>query len=56
MEIWLRPSCSSRDSASDEICVIDILKMAAGAVNPKFISPKRSHPGYRYITSEFLNI
>ena len=36
-ESWLRPLCSSHDSASDEISVMD---MAAVAVNPKFISPK----------------
>ena len=31
-EIWLHPSCSSRDSASDELSVIDIKKMADHAV------------------------
>ena len=32
MNFWLRPSCSSRDSASDKISVIDIKKMADRAV------------------------
>ena len=32
MKIWLHPSCSSRDSAPDEISVIDIKKMVDHAV------------------------
>ena len=31
-KLWLHPSCSSRDSASDKISVIDIKKMADCAV------------------------
>ena len=41
MEIFLLPSYSSHDSASDEISVINIKKMVAGAVNPKFIFAKK---------------
>ena len=56
-EIWLRPSCSSRDSASDKISVIDILKNGGpcGGNRTRF-SRKTRRAVYRFITSEFLNI
>ena len=53
MEIWLRPSCFSRNSASDEISVIDIKKMADRAMEAKLDFDENK---LRCLTSEFLYI
>ena len=56
MEIWLPPSCSSRDSASDEISVIDIFKKWQTMWQIRSLFCQKSRPVYRFITSEILYI